>query len=130
MYQTPYAYPNLYQNPTYQQTMPQQVIKVHGKNGADMYRMSPNSSVLLLDELEPLVYLAQTDGAGYKTITAYDIQLHQELPPVDTHSLEQRISRLEEILNESNFTNTKSGKYEQTRTSKTDGSNVQNGKQS
>ena len=107
-----------------------QVIKVHGKNGADMYRMPPNSSVLLLDELEPVVYLAQTDGAGYKTITAYDIQLHQELPPVDTRSLEQRIAKLEEILNEPNFTNTKSGKYEQARTSKTDGTNVQISKQS
>ena len=90
--------------------------------------MTPNSSVLLLDELEPIVYLAQADRAGYKTITAYDIQLHQELPPVDTRSLEQRISKLEEILNESNFANTKSGKYEQIKPSKTDGTNVQNGK--
>ena len=115
----------------YPPTMTQQVIKVHGKSGADAYRMSPNSSALLLDETEPLIYLAQTDGAGYKTITAYDIQLHQELPPVDTHSLEQRITRIEEILNnESNHTSTRSVKYEQDRSSKADGSNAQNHKQS
>lgn len=128
MYQTPYAYPNPYQNamiPTHQQ----QVIKVHGRNGAEAYNMLPNSSVMLLDEIDPIVYLAQTDGAGYKTITAYDIQVHQELPPVDTRSLEQRISKIEEMLNESNYSDTKSGKYEQDRAGKANGSNVQNNKQ-
>lgn len=125
MYQTPYAYPNLYQS-----QMTQQIIKVHGKSGADLYQMSPNSSVLLLDESEPIIYLAQTDGAGYKTITAYDIQEHRELPPVDTHSLEQRIARIEEILNEPNYSDIKPRKYEQDRSSKTNGSNVQDHKQS
>lgn len=101
---------------------------MHGRNGADTYHMNPNSSVLLLDETEPLVYLAQTDGAGYKTVTAYDIQLHQELPPVDTHSLEQRITKIEEILNnESYHTNIRSG---QDKSGKTNGTNVQNVKQS
>lgn len=112
----------------FQQTN-QQIVKVHGKNGAEAYRMMPNSSALLLDEIEPLVYLAQADGAGYKTITAYDIQLHQELPPVDTRSLEQRITKLEEMINESHNSGIKSGKYEQDRSSKTNGSNVQNNKQ-
>ena len=128
MYQTPYSYPNPYQNQMFQQTN-QQIVKVHGKNGAEAYRMMPNSSALLLDEIEPLVYLAQADGAGYKTITAYDIQLHQELPPVDTRSLEQRITKLEEMINESHNSGIKSGKYEQDRSSKTNGSNVQNNKQ-
>ena len=122
MYQTPYSYNNLYQNHN------QQIIKVHGRSGADLYQMSPNASVLLLDETEPIVYLAQTDGAGYKTITVYDIQAHKELPPVDTHSLEQRITKLEEIINESYFTDAKSRKYEQDRSSKTNGGNVQNNK--
>ena len=103
-----------------------QVVRVHGKIGADAYHMLPNSSALLLDETEPLVYLAQTDGAGYKTVTAYDIQLHQELPPVDTRSLEQRISKIEEMLNnESHYTSTKQNKYEQDKSGKTNGSNVQ-----
>lgn len=125
MYPTPYAYPNIYQN-----QLTQQIVKVHGRSGAEVYNMPPNSSVLLLDESEPIVYLAQTDGAGYKTITAYDIQAHQELPPVDTRSLEQRISRIEEMLNESNYTDTKPRKYEQDRSSKANGSNVQEHKQS
>ena len=93
--------------------------------------MTPNSSVLLLDETDPIVYLAQTDGAGYKTITAYDIQIHQELPPVDMRSLEERITKIEEMLsNEPHSSDTKPGKYEQTRTGKADGTGVQGYKQS
>ena len=39
--------------------MPQrcQVIKVNGRNGADAFRMAADSSVLLLDENDPIVWL-------------------------------------------------------------------------
>ena len=40
-----------------------QIIRVNGENGARAYNMAPNSSVLLLDENMPIVWLAQTDGA-------------------------------------------------------------------
>lgn len=96
-------YQNLYgnqMNPTNQLTPRQQVIRVNGKNGADTYQMAPNSSILLLDETAPIVWLKTTDGAGYATVTAYDIAPHQEEKPVDTKSLQARISRLEEIINE------------------------------
>ena len=114
-------------------TMPaphMEVTRVSGENGADAFQMGPNSSALLLDETAPIVWFVQTDGAGYKTITTYDIQLHQELPPVDTRSLEQRIAKLEERLNEPNYTSVKPSKYEQDRSGKANGGNVQNGKQS
>ena len=135
MYQTPYAYPNPYQNfnpTTVPQYSPQQVIKVNGRNGAEAYRMPANSSALLLDESAPIVWLAQTDGAGYKTITAYDITVHQEVPPIDVKTLEERISKLEEALhNESDTTNFKrKSNVEQVRSSQTNGSNSQSYKQS
>ena len=49
--------------------MPQrcQVIKVNGRNGADAFRMAADSSVLLLDENDPIVWLKTTDGAGHDT---------------------------------------------------------------
>lgn len=50
-----------------------EVIRVNGRGGVDAYRMPPNSSELLLDETAPLVWLVQTDGAGYKTATAFDL---------------------------------------------------------
>lgn len=74
----------------------QEVIRVNGKNGADAYQMAPNSSVLLLDETAPIIWLKTTDGASYPTVTGYEIR-----PMVDKQtSLEERIARLEKMLDE------------------------------
>lgn len=76
-----------------------QVTKVSGENGARAYQMGPNSSALLLDESGLMVWLCTTDGAGYKTVSAYDITPHQSTPAPDFGSLETRITKLEEIIN-------------------------------
>lgn len=85
-----------------QQQMPQRysIIRVKGENGANSIQMLPNSEALLLDTTQPMVWLAQTDGAGYLTVTPFDISQHVDLPPVDVRSLEQRLTRLEGLLNE------------------------------
>lgn len=86
----------------------QDIVRVNGENGAMAYNMPPNSRALLLDENMPIVWLAQTDGAGYKTVTPYTIAPYQPEPPVDTKTLETRIQRLEDIINgKSNFTDVK-----------------------
>jgi len=46
-----------------------------------------------------MVWLVTTDGAGYKTVTPYDIVPHQTAPQPDFSSLESRIQKLEEIVN-------------------------------
>lgn len=76
-----------------------QIVRVNGRNGADAYRLAPNSSVLLLDENDPLVWLKTTDGAGYATVSPYTITPYQPAPAVDVNGLESRVKRLEEILN-------------------------------
>ena len=84
-----------------QQTQPLQkyeIIHVNGEAGAQCLRMAPNSNALLLDDTAPLVWLAQTDGAGYKTVTPYSIAPYQPTPPVDVNGLEDRVKRLEEML--------------------------------
>ena len=88
-----------YPYPTFQ-PMPQkhEVIKVNGRGGAETFQMMPNSSVLLLDETAPLVWLKTTDGAGYPTITPYKIEPYQLEPEVNVKSLEERIKRIEERL--------------------------------
>ena len=98
---------------------------MNGRNGAETYQMPPNSSALLLDESAPIVWLAQSDGAGYKTLTPYDIKPHEEVPLPDMKSLEDRIAKIEEVLkNESNRTaNNRKNNGEYPRTSKTDGPN-------
>lgn len=76
-----------------------EIVRVNGENGARAFQLAPNSSVLLLDETAPLVWLAQTDGAGYKTVTPYTIAPYQAAPAPDYGSLEGRIKRLEDMLN-------------------------------
>lgn len=82
-----------------------EVVRVNGKGGAEAFQMAPNASILLLDETAPIVWLKTTDGAGYPTLTPYDIAPHKEQTPVDTRNLEERIARLEAIVNESHATN-------------------------
>ena len=102
----PQYYPNMY-NPQQMQMQPpvqpyaprQEIIRVNGENGARAFQMAPNSNAILLDETAPLVWLVQTDGAGYKTVTPYTITPYQAEPPVDVRALDERIRRLEETVN-------------------------------
>ena len=96
MIYNPYAQP--YMQPR------QEVIRVNGKNGADAYQMAPNSSILLLDETAPIVWLKTTDGASYPTVTGYEITPLKTQLAVNADTgyaeLENRIARLEELFNE------------------------------
>ena len=84
----------------------QEIVKVNGENGARAFQIAPNSSALLLDESNPIVWLVQTDGAGYKTVSPYSITPYQPAPPVDLNDIETRLQRLEAKVNESyNFSN-------------------------
>lgn len=76
-----------------------QITRVNGRNGADAFRMAPNSSILLMDENDPIVWMKQTDGAGYATVTPYTVSPYQAAPPVDVSSLEERVKRLEDTIN-------------------------------
>lgn len=95
-----------FQNFGQQNTMQkQEVVRVSGRNGAEAYQMTPNSSALLLDDSSPIVWLKTTDGAGYPTLTPYSITPYKPEPEVDVKSLETRIAKLEEMFNaKSNFT--------------------------
>lgn len=93
---------NPYQMPqTYQPAA--QIIRVNGENGARALQMAPNSSALLLDETAPIVWLKQTDGAGYPTLTPYKIEPYQPEPQPDYQGLAARIKRLEEMLNDQSY---------------------------
>lgn len=104
MYQNPYAFAgsqmamNPYQGitPAAQQT---QVVKVNGENGANAYGMGPNSSAILLDTSGTMIWAVTTDGAGYKTVVPYDISPHKSREMISMEGLENRIKRLEEMIN-------------------------------
>lgn len=102
-----------YNMPNYQQQMQQpqrqEIIHVNGAQGANAYQMAPNSNVLLLDDTAPIIWLAQTDGAGYKTVTPYDISPHQE-QTVNVSDLEKRIKKLEDMFYEPDSSKTEQSK--------------------
>ena len=89
--------PQQFQMP--QVTQPTQVVKVNGENGARSYQIGANSSALLLDESGLMVWLVTSDGAGYRTVSAYDIKPHESAPVPDYGSLESRIEKLEMMMN-------------------------------
>ena len=79
----------------------QEIVKVNGENGARAFQLAPNCSALLLDETNPIVWLVQTDGAGYKTVSPYTITPYQAAPTIDLTDIDKRLKRVEERLNES-----------------------------
>ena len=93
-------YSDMYLNNTLNTIQPprREVDRVNGKNGADMFRLAPNSSVLLLDENNPIVWFVKTDGAGYKTVIPYDIQPHVEERAPDMKDLDERLKSFDERL--------------------------------
>ena len=96
-FMNPLGFPQ-YPQPVPAQPAPQQVVRVNGDNGARAYQMGANSSALLLDESGTMVWLVTSDGAGYKTVSAYDITPHQAEPPKDWTDLENRVKKLEEMM--------------------------------
>ena len=99
-----------------------QIIKVNGRGGAETYQMPPNGQVLLLDETQPIIWLKQTDGAGYPTLTAYDIKPHEEKAMPDMRSLEERIAKIEEVIKNEPYTSNNSKKVTENVTGKGNGS--------
>ena len=75
-----------------------EVLKVHGEAGVDTLQMGPNSSALVLDETAPIVWLVQTDGAGYKTKTPYDINLHTPEPSPEIKNMDERLDSIDRRL--------------------------------
>lgn len=98
-------------NPNYMFNSARQtkIVEVNGINGANAYAIAPNSSVMLLDTSAPIAYIKTTDGNGYANVAAYDLVPHKEQT---TSNLEERIKRLEDLLNESLVT-TKQSNTEQ-----------------
>ena len=104
----PYGYgqqmPGQYMQPGIQQQQPvmqmpqQQVVRVNGENGARSYQIGANSSAMLLDESGEIVWLVTSDGAGYKTVSAYDIMPHKAEPTKEYTDLESRVRKLEDMI--------------------------------
>ena len=74
---------------------PQQVLQANGKASINALRMSPNSSVLIMDSTAPMVWLCTSDGLGNVTPVPYDITPHKDMPAPDLGSFESRLTAVE-----------------------------------
>lgn len=104
--QNPYMAQNPYLQPMYQQQTPaippQQIITAKGKPSIDTLKMSPNSSVLIADETQPIIWKCVSDGLGNVSAEAWDITPHkdeaqkeQENMLITINQLNERLTRLE-----------------------------------
>jgi hypothetical protein len=115
MYQNPYQFMgsqaamNPYQSMMTPAAPQMQVTKVNGAGGANAFSMGPNSSALLLDASGTMIWAVTTDGAGYKTVAAYDIVPHKSEEAITYEGLESRIKRLEEMINDRSVEENKRG---------------------
>ena len=68
---------------------PQQILQANGKASIDAIRMAPNSSVLIADTTQPIVWKCVSDGLGNVTAEAFDITHHKT---------EEEVEKASEIL--------------------------------
>ena len=94
----PYGFGQQYMAPAAPAAPQMQVVRVNGKNGARAYGIGANSSALLLDESGTMVWLVTSDGAGYKSVSAYDIVPHKGQPAKEYTDLESRVKKLEDMM--------------------------------
>lgn len=88
MFQNPYASlipQNQYYNPQmnnqqiFPQEQPQNLIRVNGIDGAKAYQMNANSTVALFDSNEDIMYIKNTDGAGFPSIRMFKFEEVNEI---------------------------------------------------
>lgn len=77
-----------------------EIINVNGAAGARSLRLAPNSSVILRDANEPIVWLCEADGTGYFEPIPYTVAPYQAQPAVDVNDLSRRLARLEAMFSE------------------------------
>lgn len=94
---------NFGMNPTTPQNVlpPQQILQANGKSSIDALRMSPNSSALIADSTQPVIWKCVSDSLGNVSATAYDVSLHKDEEVVEketmTRSLESITERLDRL---------------------------------
>lgn len=93
-----------------------QITRVNGENGVDALRMAPRSELIAMDISRSDVLIGwyvKTDDAGYKSKTPYLMTPYEPKPTQSTASLtniEERLTRLEEIVNEQSVAGKPDGK--------------------
>lgn len=106
---------------------PQQILQANGKASIDSIRMSPNSSALIADTTQPIVWKCISDGLGNVKAEAYDITPHKTEEQVEKENLNSTLNEINERLKklERNYESFTNRNYESaTKTTYANSSNV------
>ena len=107
--------------PNYQpNTLPQQqILQANGKQSIDALRLAPNSSVLIADSTAPIVWRCVSDSLGNVTAEAFDISPHKTEEQIQKDSIEQRLSRLEALYEQSIISRDEQSEFSTSKTANT-----------
>lgn len=92
-------YPNMWSTYNQPRTPIYHAEPIHGVNAAWQFPMGPNSEIYLPDADEDIIWWIRTDANGSRTVQAFDVKPHEEPKPIDTSSLEARLTAVEEWIN-------------------------------
>ena len=99
----PQQYSQLFQPNAYPQQMQpnflpqQQIMTVNGYDSIKTLKMGPNSSALIADENQPILYKCVSDSLGNVSVSIFDISPHQEQTPQ-----QMEVSQMQAIMEEVN----------------------------
>lgn len=94
--QNPYMQQILQQQMAQQNVLPpQQILTASGDESVRQLKMSPNSSVLIAHETEPIVWRCVSDSIGNVTVQPFDVSPRQDRRQAET-------SRMEALIEEFN----------------------------
>ena len=71
---------------------------ISSRMAAEMYRLGPDSNVILMDQSGKMIWIVATDAAGCRTVEPYDISPHSEPEPPDYNAILLRMNKMEEML--------------------------------
>lgn len=75
-----------------------EISKVQGLSGAQAFAMGANSSALLLDQNDPIVWVVKTDSTGAKVVCApFDMTPHVTPQPLTSDDFQKVMDRLDKI---------------------------------
>ena len=77
---------------------PQQILQANGKASIDALRMSPNSSVLIADQTQPIVWRCTSDSLGNVSSIAFDITPHKDEITTEKEALANTLAEINERL--------------------------------
>ena len=101
MYPNPY-YPQLpLQFPQQMSPVPprMEIQKVSGEDSAKAFPIGPDSSAILMDLNDPLIWVITTDASGFKNVTPFSISPYVKEEPVKASDITAQIDELNNRLN-------------------------------